>query len=105
MGIAEFFVGRAFASPVGSTHPAGYGPTLSARNPFAQNAPDRRTVIFLQTLGDVWTGFSSPERVALPDQADHFPAHVHQPQRGIRAFQVAIDQVPDGTLDIEHFGS
>ena len=37
--------------------------------------------------------------------ADHFPAHVHQPERGIRTVHVMVDLVPDGTLGIEHFGS
>jgi hypothetical protein len=34
-------------------------------------------VVFAKPFSDIRTGLLSPERVPLPDQAHHFPAHIH----------------------------
>ncbi len=81
-----------------------YRATSSARNPFAQNPWGWSSIIFPQPLGDVRTLFPPAEGVPFPDKADYFPAHIHEPDRGFRAIEVAIDLVPDGTLGVEHPG-
>jgi hypothetical protein len=50
-------------------------PLLLTRNPFAQNARRKRSIIFSQALGNVRALFPTAQGIPFPDQADHFPAH------------------------------
>lgn len=79
-------------------------PLTEKLGPLPQHLPDR-PIIPTEPFGNVGALFPPPERVPLPDQADHFPAHSHQLNRRFRAIQVTVDLVPDGTLGFEHFGS
>jgi hypothetical protein len=54
-----------------------------------------RSIVFAKSFGDIRTGFLSTERVPLPDQADHLPAHIHELQRCFCAVQVAVELIQD----------
>lgn len=73
-----------------------------ARNSFAQNPRAGRSIIFPQALGDVRAFLPPAEGIPFPDQADHFPPHGHQKERGFRAIQVAVDLVADSAFGIKH---
>jgi hypothetical protein len=62
-----------------------------------------RPIILLQPLLNGWAAIIAACDPPLLQKVDHFPAQSHQRERGLRAIQVVVDLVPNGSLKVQHF--